>query len=260
VASIEFDIHSAVSPKARIRKDHLTDAGVVLTTATVLFTARVVCERTLLAWTRGVYVGSDSPLLHFAMDFIGVLGILLAILWGLIVAVLSLLNKSRISATDRWLIAVIAVCSGLWLVPHEEWKLLTVRYHGAAHVPKNWVVSAAASGEMRLLDYLLAHGVDVNTRAQYGESPLGAAAAAGQTDAARFLIARGARLNNRTAISLETPLTEAAQMNHMDIVQLLMDHGADASARDAMDRTALDWARTNENPEMIRFLQARLEK
>jgi hypothetical protein len=137
--------------------------------------------------------------------------VILGILWALA-------RRQRISATNRWLIALIVVSCGLWLVPYEEWKPLMVRVHGAEHAPKNWVVWAAASGEMRLLDYMLAHGVDVNTRAQYGQSPLGAAAVAGEMEAARFLIARGARLDNRTAISLETPLTEAAQMNHMDIV------------------------------------------
>jgi ankyrin repeat protein len=72
---------------------------------------------------------------------------------------------------------------------------------------------------------------------------LGAAAAAGRTDAVKLLLARGAYLENRTLISLDTPLIEAAQTNHTDIVILLLEHGADMQARDVMGFTALDWAR-----------------
>jgi uncharacterized protein len=118
-------------------------------------------------------------------------------------------------------------------------------------------VSAAAGGEIRLLGYLLAHGVDVNTRTQYGESLLGAAAAAGQVEVARMLIARGARLDNRTDITLETPLTESAQMNHTEMVKLLLDYGANPGAADVLDRTALDWAHENGNHRMASLLAAR---
>jgi ankyrin repeat protein len=72
---------------------------------------------------------------------------------------------------------------------------------------------------------------------------LGAAAAAGPMEVARLLIVRGARLDNPALITLKTPLIEAAQMNRTAMVKLLLDHGADLSARDGMDRTALDWAR-----------------
>jgi uncharacterized protein len=133
-----------------------------------------------------------------------------------------------------------------------------VEIHGTRNIPKDWVISAAALGEFRLLDYLLAAGVDVNARAQYGESPLGAAAAAGQIQTARLLLARGARLESRTAGSFETPLLEAAQMNHTDMVRLLLDQGANPNSRDVMDRTALDWARMNQNFGMAELVRVRL--
>jgi hypothetical protein len=257
--SFELGTHSAVSANDQIRMDHLTDAGLVLTTATVLFTARVVIEQTLLTWPRGVQTMESSPP-QFGPDLIGVLCVILGILWALTVVVLSVINRRGISAANRWMIALIVVSCGLWLVPYEEWKLLMVRVHGAQHVRKTWIVSAAAVGEMRLLDYLLAHGVDVDTRSQYGESPLGAAAAAGQMEAARHLIARGAHLENTAYITLETPLIEAAQMNHTDMVEFLLDRGANPAARDVMDRTAMDWARQNGNSKMANLIQARLKE
>lgn len=175
-----------------IHMEYLTDAGVVFTTATVLFTARVVFEQTLLTWARGAQsLESSAP--QFGMDSLGVLCVILGML-------------------------------------------------------------------MHLLDYLLAHGTDVNTQARYGESPLGAAAAAGQMQAARHSIARGARLENSTYTTSETPLLEAAQMNRTDMVEFLLDRGANPAAKDVMDYTALDWAQKNANTKMANLIRARLEK
>jgi ankyrin repeat protein len=99
--------------------------------------------------------------------------------------------------------------------------------------------------------------IDIDKRTQYGESLLGAAAAAGQMEMARMLIARGARLDSRTDITLETLLTEAAQMNHTDMVKLLLDHGANPGTADVLDRTALDWAHENGNYQMASLLPSR---
>jgi hypothetical protein len=241
---------------ANYRGTTMTDVGVVLVSATAVFTARVVCEETLVSWVRGPQWGDFSPS-HSIVDFIGLLCALLTLIWALIVVILASVDRSRLSAAELTLVGVLVVCCGLRVVTCEDWQLLTVRLHGASHVPRTWVVSAAANGESRLLDYLLAHGVDVNTQTQYGESLLGAAAAAGQLEVARMLIARGARLENRTDVTLETPLTEGAQMNRTEMVKLLLDHGASPGATDVLDRTALDWAHENGNYRMAGLLLAR---
>jgi ankyrin repeat protein len=51
-----------------------------------------------------------------------------------------------------------------------------------------------------------------------------------------LLIARGARLDNRTLVTLKTPLIEAAQMNRTEMVKFLLDHGADRGGRGFPDR------------------------
>jgi hypothetical protein len=241
---------------ANYRTTTMTDIGVVLVSATAVFTVRVVCEETLVTWVRGAPWGGFSPL-HSIVDLIGLLCGLLALIWALIVVALALVDELRFSATELTLVAVLVVCCALRAVPYEDWQLLAVRALGAGHVTRKLVASAAANGEIRLLDYLLTHGVDVNTRTQYGESLLGAAAAAGQVEAARLLIARGARLDSRTDVTLETPLTESAQMNHTEMVKLLLDYGANPGATDVLDHTALDWARENGNHRMASLLLAR---
>jgi hypothetical protein len=248
-----------VTAEERNGTDWLTDLGVVLATATSLFTARVVCEQTLLAWTGDVQM-TGLPVPHFALDWIGLLCVLLGLLWALTIVTLSVRSRSRISATDKSLFALMILCCGLWLVPAEPWKLLVLRVHGTQHVPKSWVVNAAGSGEIRLLDNLLAAGADPDAQVSSGQSALGAAAAAGQTATARALIARGAHVDTRTPLTFDTPLTEAAQMNRLDMVRLLLDSDADVNARDVLGRTALDWARENSNADMAQLLQSRSAK
>jgi hypothetical protein len=258
-AAFEFRSRHAVSAEKRSDSDWLTDLGVVLATAVSLFTARIVCEQTLLTWTGTVQM-TGFPVPRLALDWIGLLCVLLGLLWALATVTLSVLSRSRISRTDKGLAALILLCCGLWLVPAEPWKLLVLRVHGSQHVPRSWVVDAAASGEVRLLDSLLAAGADPDVQASNGQSALGAAAAAGQTTTARLLIARGAHVDSRTRLTFDTPLTEAAQMNQLDMVRLLLDRGADVNARDVMDRTALDWARENSNADMVQLIRSRSSK
>jgi hypothetical protein len=248
-----------VTAEERNGTDWLTDLGVVLATATSLFTARVVCEQTLLAWTGDMQI-TGLPVPHFALDWIGLLCVLFGLLWAITIVTLFMRSRSRVSATDKWLVALLVLCCGLWLIPAESWKLLTLRVHGTRHVQKSWVVNAAGSGEIRLLDYLLAAGADPDVQVSSGQSALGAAAAAGQTASARVLIARGAHVDSRTPLTFGTPLTEAAQMNQLDMVRLLLDSGADINARDVLGRTALDWARENSNADMAQLLQSRSAK
>jgi hypothetical protein len=258
-AASELPPRYAVSAGERSGADSLTDAGVVLATATSLFTARVVCEQTLLAWTGGVRM-TGLPVPQFALDWIGLFCVLLGLLWAILILTLSVLERARICATHKWLIALILLCCGLWLMPAEPWKLLVLRVHGTQHAPRSWVVDAAASGEVRLLDYLLRAGADPDVQVSSGQSALGAAAAAGQIPTARLLLARGAHVDSRARLTFDTPLTEAAQMNQLDMVRLLLDRGADVRARDIMGRTALDWARENSNADMAQLIQSHSAK
>jgi Ankyrin repeats (3 copies) len=258
-ASSEFGLRRSLTASEESRSERMTDFGVVLATGSILFTARIVCEQTLLAWTRGAPM-TESPAPQFVLDWIGLSFVILAALWAAAIVILSAHERSGISSVNRWLIALALLCCGLWLIPAMEWRLMVLRVHGTERVPKSWVVGAAGSGEIRLLDYLLANGADASTRTSAGESALGAAAAADQTAAAALLIARGARLENRTRITFETPLTEAAKMNHLDMVRLLLDHGADIDAKDVTGRTALDWAHENSNTGMEQLILSRSVK
>lgn len=51
-----------------------------------------------------------------------------------------------------------------------------------------------------------------------------------------------------------TPLIAAAALSDVDFAKVLLDSGADVTARDAEGQTALDYARKTANPEMLTLL------
>lgn len=85
--------------------------------------------------------------------------------------------------------------------------------------------------------------------------PLIRAAAEGNTDAVRALLANGADVNESTTRG-ETALIRAAFFGHADVVRLLLEAGADARRKDSLGITALEWAIRRDAREVTRILQA----
>jgi len=72
--------------------------------------------------------------------------------------------------------------------------------------------------------FLLAHGADVNAKADTGYTPLHVAAGLGQKDMVRFLLDNGADIN---AMDIRgTPLQAAVLQGHEDVVALLIERKA----------------------------------
>jgi ankyrin repeat protein len=101
---------------------------------------------------------------------------------------------------------------------------------------------AALGGNPEMVRLLLDHHCDPNALTpRCHETPLMAAAKFGQDDAARVLIAAGARVNARSEVG-STALMCAASGGYDDTVRLLLDAGADRAARDRNGETAADYA------------------
>jgi ankyrin repeat protein len=85
---------------------------------------------------------------------------------------------------------------------------------------------------------------------------LSLAAFQGQLDTARALLERDADPNARGQQDA-TPLMMAAAATRPDpnLVRLLLEHGADLSAHDRAGHTALDWALTQGDTEVVRLLR-----
>src|SRR4051812_34979829 len=87
-----------------------------------------------------------------------------------------------------------------------------------------------------------------------------------------LLLDKGARLNSKMYedhyfswrlyyfMGLGTVLHKAADMGKLDVVRYLISKGADTSIRDAIGRTALDWAELKHHSEIVELLRSERRK
>jgi len=119
---------------------------------------------------------------------------------------------------------------------------------------------AAFFGHRETAEALLDAGADVRAVAQNSEGNLAInAAAAGpradrRPEIVRLLIARGAAVDGRGSPDGHTPLHEAAFNGDLPLIRVLLEHGADRSARTGEGETALDIAIKQGRHEAARLL------
>jgi len=129
--------------------------------------------------------------------------------------------------------------------------------------------NAAFFGHWKICDFLLQHGADANSSVpETGETPLhGALAKAGRPYyiyVIRLLVEHGADVNAKTKPGVETeafmrdvrtkgesPLHRAAAYADEDIIQFLLENGANKEARDANGDSSLTWASEHLRPGRI---------
>ncbi|MEM7381764.1 MAG: ankyrin repeat domain-containing protein [Bacteroidota bacterium] len=129
--------------------------------------------------------------------------------------------------------------------------------------------NAAFFGHWKICDFLIGQGADVNFKVdKTAETPLhNATAKAGRPYyfyTVRLLVENGADVNAKTVAGIETgafmrdvrtagetPLHRAAAYADENIIQYLLDHGADKEARDAYGDTPLSWASRHLRPGSI---------
>lgn len=114
--------------------------------------------------------------------------------------------------------------------------------------PENSPVFAAAKlGDRAMLLDLVRHGADLNAESHWdylGDTPLAFAARYGEVGAVRLLIDAGADVNHRSENGA-TPLRDAlgGSPHAVEVVQLLLAHGANPDIKDNQGRTAREISR-----------------
>lgn len=123
-------------------------------------------------------------------------------------------------------------------------------------------VWAARNGRSEAMARLLEHGARIDADPYRGTALIWAAAT-DRIDTARWLLAHGAEVNRRATFGGPrhgenvTALHVAAQSASIPFLELLLEHGADPTARDAVyDGTPAEWAAHGGPEESRNFLQA----
>ena len=98
--------------------------------------------------------------------------------------------------------------------------------------------SASYEGHLQVVRYLLRHGVDVDVRNTENSTSLLLASWKGHGDVVQCLLDHGADLNLRDTW-YNSPLTLAAHYGHVAVFRLLLDHHADVNFESSTGSTAL---------------------
>lgn len=126
--------------------------------------------------------------------------------------------------------------------------------------PLGWqpLAYAAFGGNVAAVTFLLGKGADVNARAstRFRNTPLQIALLCEEAASAKLLLERGADPNIRQNGDF-VALHEAASIGRTDILQLLVDHGAELSPRNAKGETPLAVATRKGNAAAVTWLKTR---
>jgi ankyrin repeat protein/beta-lactamase regulating signal transducer with metallopeptidase domain len=112
--------------------------------------------------------------------------------------------------------------------------------HGAKEIapaPGALLCRAASQGDIEKVKSLIEKGINVNTKDKEGYTAIYDAAARGHKDVVEFLINKGADINIRVDIDaknsgLWTPLQTAVRHNQASVVELLISKGASVNTKD----------------------------
>ncbi|PVD39591.1 hypothetical protein C0Q70_02226 [Pomacea canaliculata] len=113
------------------------------------------------------------------------------------------------------------------------------------------LMEAAREGHEEMVALLLSHGADINAQTEETqETALTLACCGGFLEVADFLIKAGADIE----LGCSTPLMEAAQEGHLDLVRYLLGAGANVHAQTGTCDTALTYACENGHTDVAEVL------
>ena len=121
---------------------------------------------------------------------------------------------------------------------------------------ENAMMMAALVGDLNFVNLLIAKDAEVNKK---GWAPLHYAAANGHDDIVKVLLDHSAYVDAGSPNGT-TPLMMAARGGHVSTVKLLLDNGADLTVKNQIGMTALDFAKTYKEPDVVEGLTARLQQ
>ena len=114
------------------------------------------------------------------------------------------------------------------------------------------IISAVSTNKMNIIINFLKNGGNVNYMNNNGYTLLHVACMHGNLDIMRLLLAHGANVNQPG--SNYSPLYEAAIRGHFEMVEELLNRGADPTWVDMFGRSIVQRVNTPDNQEMVNLL------
>lgn len=118
------------------------------------------------------------------------------------------------------------------------------------------LAGAALKGDMEMMTLLLDHGARPDGPASTWRVPLIEACEYDHLQAVRLLLKRGANVNACTRYNAESALERACYSAGLDVLELIIENGADVNHRDGSGRTALHYAAVSGRLGHVRKLLA----
>jgi hypothetical protein len=220
--------------------------GYILLAGAALFVGGIVYQETVLTWTDGpqslgfgnVHTGTAVP--FFLAAFILLVGTSFWIVGSLVLLVR---RKFSVPFVEWAPVVFLLTLAAILVIPYQSWELLSVHVADPGSHGNRFMLEAAASGNQRLVAYLLGKGYDVNYEDSGGTTPLSGASVGGNKEMVRFLISKGADVNRKNRLIGETPLMAAAEMGKLETANVLLNNGADPCATDSEGHTAAGLAK-----------------
>ncbi|CAG8094086.1 unnamed protein product [Penicillium salamii] len=128
---------------------------------------------------------------------------------------------------------------------------LSISHRDSGKSPIHW---AAMKGHKHIVELLLQYGANPNARTTSGRTPAQEAAAASHRELLAFLLSKNADINTQAYSDVWSPLHEVIYLNNIEMVELLVDHGAHLNARLTSSKTPLHMAVVQRNIPVMEIL------
>jgi ankyrin repeat protein len=128
------------------------------------------------------------------------------------------------------------------------------RVHFKGYRGRTPLHDAAEKGPTGLVKFLITKGANVNEKDDNGQTPLHHATKEGHKEIVEILIASGAAVNIKNRSFGRTPLFWPAWNGHKEIVELLIANGANVNVKENSGRTPIHWAMGNNQEEIVTLL------
>jgi hypothetical protein len=197
--------------------------GIPIVAATWLLAVRLAWEQTVWSWENGPQMVGFS-LIHSGVGVLLLLGVCVGLLWPVAVLLAAVVARSF---GGRVVVAQLVAYALAWCViaaPYGFWQRLFIWKFSPAQAA-NFLVIAAATGDLRTAEAFLDRKVNINAQSREGTA-LHGAVVEGNLQMIEYLIKQGADINAVNSYG-DSPLGIAAEAkaNRMKIQTILSSHG-----------------------------------